>query len=69
LDRLIFDDSDDEVDARMKMSSLLMFSDVGGFVFERFKSVEILTISPHGLEPMPPHISGSNGPVSECPPA
>jgi hypothetical protein len=37
-------------------------------LFERLKSVQILTISPWDSNPAL-HISGSKGPVSECPPA
>ncbi len=37
-------------------------------LFERFLSVQILTISPWDLNPCPTHLSGFNGPVSERPP-
>jgi hypothetical protein len=53
----------------MKGSSLLMFL-MWKVVFERLKSVQILTVSTLELKPMPyTSVALASGPVSECPPA
>jgi hypothetical protein len=64
-----FDDDGDAGDViKMKRSSLTIFV-MWEVLLEKLKSVQILTISPPGTRTHAIHISGSNGPVSECPPA